>query len=99
MLPFVKDAELNYTEGGIQNTNVSVSSNILDANVTLGSRVIDNTAYLEFNVEYILNNLLHLNLPENVLLHLAREQLSRNVISNTNVYYSTGMKIIYKFGF
>ena len=99
MLPFIKDAELNYTEGGIQNTNVSVSSNVLDANVTLGSRVIDNTAYLEFNVEYILNNLLHLNLPENVLLHLAREQLSRNVISNTNVYYSTGMKIIYKFGF
>ena len=40
MLPFIKDAELNYSEGGIQNTNVSVSSEILDADVTVGSRVI-----------------------------------------------------------
>jgi len=99
MLPFIKDAELNYTEGGIQNTNVSVTSDILDANVTVGSRVIDNSAYLEFNVEYPLNNLLHLNLPEKVFLQIAREQLSRNVISNTNVYYSTGMKVIYKLKF
>jgi hypothetical protein len=99
ILPFIKDAELNYTEGGIQNTNVSVTSDLLNANVTIGSRVIDKTAYLEFNVEYSLANLVTLNLPEKLLLLIAREQLSRNVISNTNVYYSTGMKIVYKFKF
>jgi hypothetical protein len=99
ILPFIKDAELNYSEGGIQNTSVNASTDILDANVTIGSRVIANSAYLEFNVEYPVNALVHLDLPEKVLLHIAREQLSRNVISNTNVYYSTGMKIIYKIKF
>jgi hypothetical protein len=99
MLPFIKDAELNYSEGGIQNTNVSVSSDIYNADVTVGSRVIDNNAYLEFNVEYPVNNLVHLNLPEQVYLRIAREQLSRNVVSNSNVFYSTGVKIIYKLNF
>jgi autotransporter translocation and assembly factor TamB len=99
MLPMIKDAELNYTEGGIQNTNVSVTSDLFNTDVTVGSRVIDKTTYLEFNVEYPLENLVTLNLPEKVLLQIAREQLSRNVISNSNVYYSTGAKIIYKFKF
>ncbi len=99
MLPFIKDAELNYSEGGIQNTNVSVSSEILDADVTVGSRVIDNNAYLEFNLEYPLNSLVHLNLPEQVYLRIAREQLSRNLVSNSTVFYSTGVKIIYKLKF
>jgi hypothetical protein len=99
MLPMIKDAELNYTEGGIQNTNVSVTSDLFNTDVTVGSRVIDKTAYLEFNVEYPLENLVTLNLPEKVLIQIAREQLSRNVISNSNVYYSTGAKIIYKFKF
>ncbi len=99
MLPMIKDAELNYTEGGIQNTNVSVTSDLFNTDVTVGSRVIDKTTYLEFNVEYPLENLVTLNLPEKVLLQISREQLSRNVISNSNVYYSTGAKIIYKFKF
>ena len=99
LLPFVKDAELNYSEGGIQNTSVNVSTNILNADITVGSRVIENNTYLEFNVEYPLSELVHLNLPEQIYLRLAREQLSRNVISNSNVYYSTGMKFIYKLKF
>lgn len=99
ILPFVKDAELNYSEGGIQNTSVSVSTNLLNADITVGSRVIENNSYLEFNVEYPLNELVHLNLPEQIYLRIAREQLSRNVISNSNVYYSSGMKFIYKLKF
>ncbi|MFA7359851.1 MAG: hypothetical protein WC139_02325 [Candidatus Kapaibacterium sp.] len=99
MLPFISDAELNYTEGGLQNTNVSVSSNMYGANITVGSRVIDNNAYLEFNVEYPLNNLLDLKLPEKVLLQFAREQLNSSVITNMDVYYSTGIKIAYKYKF
>jgi hypothetical protein len=99
MLPFISDAELNYTEGGLQNTNVSVSSDIYGANVTVGSRVVNNNAYLEFNMEYPLNNLLNLNLPEKVLLQFARAQLNSSVITNMDVYYSTGIKIAYKFKF
>ena len=94
-LPFIKDAELNYSEGGIQNINASVSSYILNADVTVGSRVIENNSYLEFNVEYPVNTLVHLNLPEQVYLRIAREQLSRNVVTNSSVFYSTGIKIIY----
>ena len=94
-LPFIKDAELNYSEGGIQNINASVSSYILNADVTVGSRVIENNSYIEFNVEYPVNTLVHLNLPEQVYLRIAREQLSRNVVTNSSVFYSTGIKIIY----
>jgi autotransporter translocation and assembly factor TamB len=99
MLPFIQDAELNYTEGVIRNTNASVTSEILDAQVTVGSRMIDNTGYLEYNVEYPINNFVTLNLPEKLILLIAREQLSRNVISNSNVYYSTGAKVLYKLKF
>jgi autotransporter translocation and assembly factor TamB len=98
-IPFIKDAELNYSEGGIQNTNASISADILNADVTVGSRVIQNSSYLEFNVEYPVNTLVHLNLPEQVYLRLAREQLSRNVVSDANVFYSTGMKVLYKIKF
>jgi len=99
VVPFIKDAELNYTEGGIQNTNVNVSSDLFGANITVGSRVIKNNAYLEFNVEYPLNNIININLPEKVLLQFAREQLSSSVITNMSLYYSTGLKVIYKLKF
>jgi hypothetical protein len=99
IIPFIKDAEFNYSEGGIQNTSANVSADILNADVTVGSRVIQNSSYLEFNVEYPVNALVHLNLPEQVYLRLSREQLSRNVVSDANVFYSTGMKIIYKIKF
>lgn len=99
LLPFIKDAELNYTEGGIQNTNVSASTDILNADITIGSRVLNHSSYLEFNVEYPVNTLIHLNLPEQIYLRLAREQLSRNLVSNSDVFYSTGMKVIYRIKF
>ncbi|MCK7484090.1 MAG: hypothetical protein MZU97_00005 [Bacillus subtilis] len=56
VVPLIKDAEFNYTEGGLQNTNVNVTSEIYGANVTVGSRVINDNAYLEFNFEYPLND-------------------------------------------
>ena len=99
VVPFIKDAEFNYTEGGLQNTNVNVSSEIYGANVTVGSRVINDNAYLEFNFEYPLNDLLKLKLPEKVLLNISREQLNSSVIANMNSYYTTGLKVAYKFKF
>ena len=99
VLPFIKDAELNYTEGAIQNTNVNVSSDLFGANVTVGSRMVRNNAYLEFNVEYPLNDIVRINLPEKILLQFAREQLNSAVITNMDVHYSTGLKVIYKFKF
>lgn len=99
VVPFIKDAEFNYTEGGLQNTNINVSSEIYGANVTVGSRVINDNAYLEFNFEYPLNDLLKLKLPEKVLLNISREQLNSSVIANMNSYYTTGLKIAYKFKF
>ncbi len=99
VVPFIKDAEFNYTEGGLQNTNVNVSSDIYGASVTVGSRVINDNAYLEFNVEYPLNDLMNLKLPEKVLLNISREQLNSSVIANMNSYYTTGLKVAYKFKF
>ena len=97
--PLIKDAELSYSESRIQNTNANVSGDLLNAGVTIGGRVIENRTYLEFNVEYSLPNLMILNLPEKVLIRAAREQLNRNLISDFNVYYSTGIKLIYKIKF
>jgi hypothetical protein len=99
LVPFIKDAELNYTEGGLQNTNVNVSSDVYGANVTVGSRIVNNNSYLEFNVEYPINDLAKLKLPEKVLLQFAREQLNSSLVTNMNIYYSTGLKVVYKFKF
>jgi len=99
LVPFIKDAELNYTEGGLQNTNVNVSSDIYGANVTVGSRIVNNNSYLEFNVEYPINDIAKLKLPEKVLLQFAREQVNSSLVSNINLYYSTGLKVVYKFKF
>jgi len=38
-------------------------------------------------------------LPETLLLEIAKEQLTTSVISNNDVHYSTGLKLIYKFKF
>jgi hypothetical protein len=99
LVPFIKDAELNYTDGALKNTDVNVSSDLFGANITVGSRVVDDVAYLEFNVEYPLNDMVGLKLPEKVLLHFAREQLNSSVITNMDVYYTTGLKVAYKLKF
>lgn len=99
IMPFIKDAELKYTEGGLQNTSVNVSSDVYGTNVTVGSRIMHNNTYLEFNVEYPLNDILQLDLSEKLLLQFSRKQLSSNVFSNMNVYYTTGLKAVYKFKF
>ena len=99
IIPFIKDAELKYTEGGLQNTSVNVSSDVYGTNVTVGSRIMNNNTYLEFNVEYPLNDLLQLDLSDKLLLQFSRKQLSSSVFSNMNMYYTTGLKAVYKFKF
>lgn len=100
VLPFIVNAEFNYNQGDVvQNADVAVTSQFGDATVRVGSRQINNTNYFEFMVDYPVNKLFKLNLPETLMLQLAREELPNSVVGSTEVHYSTGLKLIYKFKF
>ncbi len=100
VLPFIVDAEFHYNEGDVvQNTDVAVTSQFGDATVKVGSREIKDANYFEFTVDYPVNKMLNLNLPETLLLEIAKEELTNSVITSSDVHYSTGIKLIYKFKF
>ena len=99
VLPFIVDAEFNYQGGDVQNTDVSVTSQFGEATVKVGSREVNDANYFEFTVDYPVNKLLNLNLPETLLLELAKEELTNSIISSTDVHYSTGLKLVYKIKF
>jgi len=100
ILPFIVDAEFNYNQGDVdQSTDVAVTSQFGDATVKVGSREINNANYFEFTVDYPVNKMFKLNIPEILMLELAREELTNSIISSTDVHYSTGLKLIYKFKF
>lgn len=99
VLPFIVDAEFNYKGGDVQNTDVSVTSQFGEATVKVGSREVQDANYFEFTVDYPVNKLLNLSLPETLLLEIAKEELTNSVISSSDVHYSMGLKLIYKIKF
>ena len=99
VLPFIVDAEFNYYGGDVENTNAALTSQFGEATIKVGSRLVNSANYLEFTVDYPLNKLLKLNLPETLLLELAKEELTSSIIGDTEVHYSTGLKLLYKIKF
>ncbi len=100
VLPFIVGADFKYSEGDVvKNTDIQVTSEFGDATVKVGGHEVNNASYLEFTIDYPLSKLLNLNLPETLLLEIAREMLTYTSITTTDQQSRTGIKVIYKFRF
>jgi autotransporter translocation and assembly factor TamB len=99
ILPFIVDAQFNYTEGNVQNTDVELISDVGDARVKFGGKLLKDVKNFEIVVDYPLNKLLNLNLPETLLLEFAREEKKQALSTNQNDILTTEIKILYKIKF
>jgi hypothetical protein len=100
VLPFIVGAEFKYSEGDvITNSDVQVTSELGDATIKVGSHEVKNVNYFEFTIDYPISKLLNLNLPETLLLEIAKEELTYTTIITTDQQSRIGLKIIYKFRF
>lgn len=99
VLPFIVDAQFTYTEGNVQNTDIELISDVGDARVKFGGKLLKQEKQFEVVVDYPLNRLLNLDLPETLLLEFAREEKKQTLTTNTNDILSTEVKILYKIKF
>lgn len=99
VLPFIVDAQFNYTEGNVQDTDVELITDLGDARVKFGGKLLKDVKNFELVVDYPLNKLLNLNLPETLLLEFAREEKKQSLTSNQNDIMTTEIKILYKIKF
>lgn len=99
VLPFIVDAQFTYTEGNVQNTDIELISDVGDARVKFGGKLLKQDKQFEVVVDYPLNQLLKLNLPETLLLEFAREEKKQSLTTNTNDILTTEVKILYKIKF
>ena len=99
VLPFIVDAQFNYTEGNVQDTDVELITELGDARVKFGGKLLKDVKNFELVVDYPLNRLLNLNLPETLLLEFAREEKKQSLTSNQNDIMTTEIKILYKIKF
>ncbi len=97
ILPFITDAEFNYSEGKPTDTDVQLTSAFGDATVKVGGKLLTQTKNFEFSIDYPLNKLFNLNLPETLILQISREEISNGSVDNSQSFYNTGLKIAYKF--
>lgn len=99
ILPFIVDAQFNYTEGNVSDTDVELISELGDARVKFGGKLLKDVKNFEIVVDYPLNKLLNLNLPETLLLEFARVEKKLSISNNQSDIFSTEIKIIYKIKF
>ncbi|MEO8445977.1 MAG: hypothetical protein ABI528_00700 [bacterium] len=97
IIPFLVDAEFNYTEGKVKDTDIELTSEFGDATVKVGGKLLNKANNFEFSIDYPLNRFLNLNLPQSLILQISREEISNKAIDNSQVFYTTGLKIAYKF--
>lgn len=99
VLPFIVDAQFNYTEGNVKDTDVELITELGDARVKFGGKLLKDFKNFELVVDYPLNRFLNLNLPETLLLEFAREEKKQSLTSNQNDIMTTEIKILYKIKF
>jgi hypothetical protein len=100
ILPFLIDAEFNYTEGKVADTDVQLTSEFGDATVKVGGQFFKEVKNFEFVVDYPVNKMLNLNLPETLLLEFFKQDLVNSVSGlNNQTSTNTGVKVIYKIKF
>ncbi len=96
ILPFLIDAQFKYSEGNITDTDVELTSELGDATITIGGKLLKEIRNFEFVIEYPLNDFLNLNLPETLLLEFSREEENNIVFGSSETTTNTGIKIVYK---
>lgn len=99
VLPFLVDAEFNYTEGKVEDTDIQLTSEFGDATVKVGGKLLKEARNFDFVVDYPLNRMFNLNLPETLLMEFFRQEVSTLVIGSDQTTTNTGVKIIYKIKF
>jgi hypothetical protein len=99
VLPFLVDAEFNYTEGKVEDTDVQLTSEFGDATVKVGGKVIKEVKNFDFVVDYPLNKMFNLDLPETLLMQFFRQEVNNTVLGSDLTSTNTGIKIIYKIRF
>ena len=96
VLPFIKDAQFKYSEGSLNDTEVELTSELGDATITIGGKLLKEIRNFEFEIEYPLNDFLNLDLPETLLLQFYREEENNIVFGSSETTTNTGLKILYK---
>lgn len=99
VLPFLVDAEFNYTEGKVEDTDVQLTSEFGDATVKVGGRLFKEVKNFDFVVDYPLNKMFNLDLPETLLMQFFRQEVNNTVLGTDLTTTNTGIKIIYKIKF
>lgn len=100
VLPFIVDAQFNYTEGSVKDTDVELISELGDARVKFGGKLLKDVKNFEVVVDYPLNKLFNLNLPETLLLEFSREEKKQTLSTNSSSdILTTEVKILYKIKF
>lgn len=99
VLPFLVDAEFNYNEGKVEDTDVQLTSEFGDATVRVGGKLLKETKNFDFVVDYPLNKMFNLDLPETLLMQFFRQEVNQNVAGTDLTTTNTGIKIIYKIRF
>lgn len=99
ILPFIVDAQFTYTEGSVNETDVEFISELGDARVKFGGKLLKDIKNFELTIDYPLNRLLNLDLPETLLLEFVREEKKQTLSTNPNDILTTEIKILYKIKF
>ena len=95
MVPFIQNAELNYSEGNVvTGTDIRLTSTFGDAIVKVGGKVLAGFENTEVDIEYPLNSLLNMNISNNLVLELSRTIDETGLNGGRSVY--TGLKLSYK---
>jgi hypothetical protein len=98
VLPFIVDAEFKYTEGSVNDADIELQSVLGDARISFGGKLLKEDRTIEVVVQYPLNRLLNLDLPETLLLEFAREE-KKQVLGNNEDILTTEIKLLYKIKF
>ena len=99
ILPFIVDAQFSYTEGNVNETDLELISELGEARVKFGGKLLKDVKNFELVIDYPLNRLLNLNLPETLLLEFAREEKEQTLSISPADKLTTEIKILYKIKF
>ena len=96
ILPFLIDAQFKYSEGNVTDTEVEFTSELGEATIKVGGKLLKEIRNFEFVIDYPLNNFLNLNLPETLLMEFSREEENNVIFGSSETTTNTGLKIAYR---
>ena len=96
ILPFLIDAQFKYSEGNVNDTEVEFTSELGDATIKVGGKLLKEIRNFEFVIDYPLNDFLNLNLPETLLIEFSREEENNVIFGSSETTTNTGLKIAYR---